>query len=82
MIDAYSAIMIARAEHEQMTRSLAPVSDYGSPMQASPRGWLSKHVAGWLCAVGNGLASLGERLTHARDTALEAPLTRPEPGGG
>ncbi len=82
MIDGYSAIRIARAEHDQMIRSLAPVSDDDSWTPARSQEWTPKYLEGLFRGVGNGLSGLRERLKHGRDTALETTLTRPESSEG
>ena len=63
MID-YTANMIARLEHEQRIQSLAPVYDYDMPVSTHEPGRMSRLVGQCLYAVGNRVASIGERIGH------------------
>jgi hypothetical protein len=67
----YSVYQIARLEHEQRVRSLAPVSEFGSPMKVSRSGWIIRQAGRLLYALGNRLASLGERMKYGREISLK-----------
>ncbi len=77
MLD-YTVNMIARSEHEQMTRSLASVPEYGGQAKGDQPGWLSQRAGQLLASVGDGLVNLGERLKHGSDLALDTPLPNQE----
>jgi hypothetical protein len=67
----YSVHQIARLEHEERVRSLAPVSEFGRPMKASRPAWILRQVGRLLYALGSRLASLGERMKFGRDISLK-----------
>ena len=70
----YTAIMIARSEHELMKQSLAPVSDFGERTQNHQPGWASQQIGKLFQSVGSTLTSLGERLNHDHDIPCDTPL--------
>ena len=72
----YNAMMIARTEHENMIRSLQPVSENDAVAQADMPGWVSVQAGQLLYVVGNGLAALGERLKDGQDAGLETSQER------
>ena len=80
-MNEYNAMMIARAEHEQMSRSLPRVSEFGENVLSEQPGWVSQQAGRILCTVGNGLTSLGERLEHGRTVLAEATTSTQEQGG-
>ncbi len=71
----YSVHMLARMEHEQMIRSLAPVPEYGEPVMADQPRWVSKQTGRLFHALESGLASIRERMKRGRDMSLEVPST-------
>ncbi len=68
-MNEYNAIMIARAEHDQMIRSLPPVSEYGEAVMTDEPGWSSRQVGRFFSALGNGLTSLTSRLKRQQEAA-------------
>ena len=62
----YSATMIARAEHEEMIRSLPAVPEYGLWTRDDQPRWVSRQA-------GRLLYALGKRLKHEQVAALETP---------
>lgn len=71
-MNEYTALRIARTEHELMVRSLPTVSEFGENVIAEQPGWVAQQAGRVLYAVGSGLASLGERLEHGRDAVVES----------
>lgn len=74
-MNEYQALMIARAEHEQRNRSLAPVPDYPAANNIDQPGWVSRQAGRLLCTIGAGLSSLGKRLKREQTILIEAPST-------
>jgi hypothetical protein len=72
MID-YTVSMIARMEHEQRIRSLAPVPEYGNSLKADQPRWVAIQAGRLLHALGSGLASIRERMKHQRSVGLDIP---------
>lgn len=74
----YNSMMITRAEHHEMIRSLPSVPEYGLHLQDAQPGWMARQAERLLCHLVSGLSSLGEWLKHGRDGVLEASLTGQE----
>jgi hypothetical protein len=77
----YTRYMVARIEHEQRIRSLAPVPEYDDPVVTDQPRWVSKQAGRLLCALGNGLAAIGEKLYHERGTACDVLSTGQQESG-
>ena len=60
----YNIHMIARAEHNEMARSLRPALEDGNPVKINRVGRASRHL---LYALGKRLVSLGERMKRDQD---------------
>ena len=76
----YVAIMIARTEYEQRVQSMTPIQDFDGWIRDDPPPWVSRKVGQLLCALGNTLASVGERMRNGRGIVLESSLPMQEPG--
>lgn len=74
----YDAILIARAEHDEMIRSLPPVPEHGEAVQAKESRWLSRQGERLFTVLGTGLIALGRALKHGRGRALQASRTGQE----
>ena len=67
----YQTIMIARKEYEQRVESLAPVQDFDASWHHE-RPSLGKKFGHVLCALGAGLAAVGQSLAK-EPVSLEDP---------
>jgi len=71
MIDGYIASKIARMEHEERVRHLAPVRDYDEWLTLEAGNWQAPRTASVFAAVGRGLVSLGEWLQGKPESDVE-----------
>ena len=79
MID-YVESKIARREYEERVQSLTPIRDYDVELTHSAGHWQARPVGGLLAAMARHLSSLGTRLNHKPDVALDSPLVGQEQG--
>ena len=57
----FSMHMIARTEHDHMTHSLAPVSEYATPTNDRQSGRVARNLSQLLHNLGSNIASLSAR---------------------
>ncbi len=69
MIDYTTINMIARTEHQLMTKSLAPVPEYGAGQTENQSEHLLQRIGGFIRVVGNGLVSVADKVAAERRTA-------------
>lgn len=76
MINFYLIAEVARLEHEERVRLMAPVPDFFEPMKADRPGWVSRQVVRSLHAVASGLASLRRFVKEQRVISIQRDLRR------
>lgn len=76
MINLYLIAEVARLEHEERVRSLAPIPDFFDPMKADQPGWVSRQIVRSLHALGGGLASLRRFVKEQRANSIQRDLRR------
>ena len=76
MINSYLITEVARLEHEERVRSLAPILDDGGPLTIHQPGWLSRQIRRLFQALASGLASLRRSVKEQRAISIQRDLTR------
>lgn len=74
MIDAYSAHMIARTEHELMKASVARYPNRAAWSSRDRFGWLARSVGRLYSAVDSGLSALTAGVKQGQGNALDVSL--------
>ena len=76
MINFYVITEVARLEHEERVRSMAPIPDFFEPMKADQPGWVSRRIVRLLHALASGLASLRRFAKEQRVISIQRDLRR------
>lgn len=82
MIDGVTASRIARMEHEELVRSLAPVYDYDEWLTHEAGEWQAQNRASVFAALGRGLTVLIARLQRKPKPQPEAERLPAVPEAG
>lgn len=77
-MDFYTAHLIALLEREQRIRSLPKVPEYDTPMRVRQPRWVWRLALRLMYALGNGLVTMGKRMTQGQNIAIDAPLVEPK----
>ncbi len=75
MINFYLITEVARLEHEERVRSLAPIPDFFEPVKADQPGWVSRQSRRLRDMLERRLPALRKRMRRGQDNPLDAPLT-------